>query len=195
MPLEPERPGSGQDPHAEVELGSVVGVFGFRGEVRLHLYNPDSDLLDKPKPVVLTAPDGRRFVGTLSARPGAGNRIIGRLAGVESEEEARSLRGYRISIAKAALPELEEGEYYVWQLQGARVFLEGEEVGKLVEVQSPGPTDIFVIERLNGRLAFIPALSEFIASVDVQGGRIALMPGALDEIPEGDEPEEEDEPR
>lgn len=168
----------------EVELGSVIGVFGFKGEVRVHLHNPDSELLYEERPVTLTSPDGRRLSATLSVRSGAGQRVLGRLSGVDTEEKARALQGYTISISKEALPALESDEYYVWQLQGASVWMGEEQVGQVIEVQSPGPTDVLVIERPDGQIVFVPSLREFVASVDLEAARVELVPGALDEDPE-----------
>ena len=37
-----------------VELGYIAGVFGVRGEVRLHLHNPESSLFDGPLDVSRT---------------------------------------------------------------------------------------------------------------------------------------------
>ena len=44
----------------EVPLGHVVGIFGVTGEVRLHLYNRESDLLRVSRLVSLTSPQGER---------------------------------------------------------------------------------------------------------------------------------------
>lgn len=177
MSLEPE------EHDDEVELGSVTGVFGFKGELRLHLHNPASDLLAKPQPVILVAVNGRRTPGVLSARPGAGNRIIGRLRGVEDEASATALRGVKIRIAKTALPPLSDDEYYVWQLEGAVVEIDGQRVGTVSRVQS-GEQDVFEIVREDGELVFVPALKEFVVAVDAAARIVRLVPGALDDDPE-----------
>ena len=36
-----------------IELGSVVGIFGVRGEVRLHLHNREGSVLQAPREVRL----------------------------------------------------------------------------------------------------------------------------------------------
>ena len=165
----------------EVELGSVVGVFGFRGEVRVHLHNPTSDLLAKAKKIVLIAPDGARYEATASTRPGAGQRILGKIAEVTTEEGARALRDYRLAVDKAALPTLEDDEYYVWQLQGAEVQIDGVPVGTVRAVQQTGPHDVLEIDRGSGDPAFVPVLHEFVERVDVEGSVIHLTAGSLDE--------------
>ena len=175
-----EEPG---EPDDEVELGSVIGVFGFRGELRLHLHNPSSDLLATPKPVILVDDDGVRRPAVLSARPGAGNRVIGRLVGVDDDVAATALRGVRIRIAKTELPSLDPDEYYVWQLEGAAVEIDDVRVGTVVRVHD-SEHDIFEIRRNDGEIVFVPALHEFVLAVDPIDGAVRLVPGALDDDPE-----------
>ena len=83
-------PGRGPQPD-EVELGHVSGVFGVRGEVRLHLHNRDSILLEGPVDAVLVGPDGARTGVEIVARPGAGKRIIGRITGLDLGNPRHSL--------------------------------------------------------------------------------------------------------
>ncbi|MEQ1503964.1 MAG: ribosome maturation factor RimM [Myxococcota bacterium] len=183
-PPSPPGNGTGDD---EIELGSVTGVFGFRGEVRLHLHNPESDWLRKPRRVTLVAPDGARTGATLSARPGAGSRIIGRLAHVADEAAATALRGHRIVVAKRDLPALEADEFYVWQLEGATVEIDGQVVGTVVGVQTAGPNDVLEVQPAPGPggersdVVFVLLLREFVREVDPVAKIVRLAPGALDE--------------
>lgn len=176
--MEPNTPRSD-----EIELGSVVGTFSFRGEVRLFLHNPDSPLLRDPKLVVLVSPDGARLQRTMSTRPGAGGRVIGRISGVTDEAGATALRGYRVFIHKDLLPALSDNEYYVWQLEGCAVWVDGVQVGRVVGVQEAGPHEILEIE-VAGESQFVPLRAEFVRAVDVGAARIDLVAGALEEEPE-----------
>ncbi|MEZ4235997.1 MAG: ribosome maturation factor RimM [Myxococcota bacterium] len=172
----------------EVELGHVTGVFGFRGEVKVYLHNPASTLLAEPTPIVLVAPDERRFAATASTRPGAGQRILARFAEVGDEAGATALKGWRLVIARSALPPLEDDdEYYVWQLEGARIRIDGADVGRVVGVQDSGPHDVLEIlvdegVREGDRTAFVPVLKEFVVGMDLDAQVIELAPGALDEL-------------
>ena len=47
----------------DVRLGHVNGVFGLRGDVRLYLYNPGSELIGERIDAQLVAPDGSRRTG------------------------------------------------------------------------------------------------------------------------------------
>lgn len=165
----------------EIELGEVVGTFSFRGELRLHLHNPSSDLLREAKRVVLLSPSGERVETTLSTRPGAGGRVLGRVAGVTDEAGADALRGYRILIAKAALPPLGDDEFYVWQLVGCAVRIAEAVVGEVSGVQDAGPSQILEVAVPEGAPRFVPIRREFVLRIDTAGREIELAPGALDE--------------
>lgn len=171
--------GGTPNPPETVTLGRVVGVFGFRGEVRLHLENPESDLLDRPFPVVLVGPAGVSRSARLSARSGAGKRIIGRFEGIDDEAAARALIGFGVLARTADLPPPEAGEVYVWQLEDAEVRIGEERVGRVAAVQASGPVSILEIDVGARDPVFVPMSDAFVASA--APGRVVLRPGALDE--------------
>jgi 16S rRNA processing protein RimM len=181
MSMEPAPPKSSVAADDEIEIGTVVGTFSFKGEVRLHLHNPSSDLLASAKTVVLVSPAGARSSARLSTRPGAGGRVIGRFDGVTDEAGATALRGFRVCIAKASLPALSPDEYYVWQLEGCAVELSGVRVGVVVGVQEAGPNDVLEIHTPAGDAHFVPVRKEFVLEVDVAARVVRLADGALDE--------------
>ncbi len=168
----------------EVELGFVNGVFGVRGEVRLHLHNRETSVLfDGAHPVVLIAPvDGRRFAATLSARPGAGARVLGRLDGVDDPEAARAWMGWRVAIAQAALPALEDDEFWWWQVEGLPVYVGAQRVGTITAVHETPAVELFEIApEGGGEPLFVAVVDENVVAIDVSGGRVELAASALEE--------------
>lgn len=169
--------GMGDD---EVELGFISGVFGVRGEVRLHLHNRESDLLARPVDAVLVHEDGRRVAVRLCARSGAGKRVLGKLEGVTDPQQAGEWMQWRVAIAKSALPPTDDDEFYVHELEGLRVQVDGEAVGVVTFVHNTPGGDILEIEPLVGdEPLFVPLLDEWIERVDIAGGVLALRPEAL----------------
>lgn len=159
---------------AEVSLGWVVGIHGTGGEVRLHLHNRDSAFFEGGKQVELVHPEGDRQSVWITTRPGAKNRVLGKIRGLRGRDEARALMGWEIIVSKEKLPELEDGEFYHHELLGLRVETEsGVLLGRLAEIQSSGPVDIWVIR--NGKEEdFVPALEEVIVEVDLVEGRVVV---------------------
>lgn len=155
----------------ELPLGYVSGVFGYKGEVRLFLYNRESDVFaGEGITVTLIDAEGVRVSRHLRTRSGAGKRIIGRVDGVRDEATARSLTDQEIVIEKDALPAPEDGEYYHHQLIGLPVReASGTELGTLQEIVAGHEVDIWVVRGSDGE-QMIPAVREAIESVDLDTG-------------------------
>ena len=163
----------------EVELGKVVGVFGVRGELRVFLHNPGSRLLmGGPKEVTLLLPSGHRRPARLKCRSGAGKRILGRIDGLTDRDEAAALKGTRILVPRATLPAPDEGEYYVADLQGLEVEVDGEVVGRLVDVHSTAAGDLVELT-VGSETEFVSMSSPHIVEIDVPGGRLVLDAAAI----------------
>lgn len=165
-----------------IELGKVVGVFGTRGELRVYLHNPVDSVLERPTQVILRGPSGREIATSLVVRPGAGRRILGRVEGVGTPEQARELMGATILVERASLPEPAPGEFYVTDLLGLRVVdADGQDLGRLSDVIE-GPVDAWVVERGRGQPeAFVMAEAGNIVAVEMAAGRVVVRVGALSE--------------
>lgn len=164
-------------------LGRISGVFGVRGEVRLWLENPESDWLFTPRQVELVSPTGDRRRVTLTARPGAGRRILGRIEGVQDRDEARSLMEWQIEVATADLPDPGPGAWYLAHLLGAAVVTgSGRSLGRLVAVHRNTPVHLWEARGPEGR-AYVPALEHNLIEVSPETVRVR------DEAVVWDEPE------
>ncbi len=173
--------GGGRFRDSDVRLGRVAGVFGLRGEVRLFVYNRDSDFLAEPRDVVLVGPEGERRAARLSTRPGAGRRVLGRLDGVADPEAARALMGWEIVVDRAALPPAEEGSWYRHDLLGLEVRdPEGRALGRLAEIHDTAEVEVWVI-RAGRRRLYLPLLRDTVRKVDLDAGTIEVLADRLAE--------------
>lgn len=155
-----------------------------RGEQTVTLHNPASDLLEQVDAVFI---EGEGFPPRRVALRGArrvGRRYVVRLEGIGSPEDAEHLRGLELSVAEDELPPLdEEDEFYVRDLLGlAVVDGEGGAVGTLVDVIPTGGNDVYVVRGPEGE-RLVPAVRSFVASVDLDEGRIRLAEDALVDLP------------
>ena len=158
-------------------MGWISGVFGVRGEVRLHLHNRESEILGRWNKLFLITQEGERYRIRLKARSGAGKRILARIEGLDDRELAFSMQGIRIVIDKASLSEPDTGEFYVYQTVGLPVYVRDELVGTVEFVHGQG--DLDVLEIVNGEdVYFVPCLHEYVVSLDPSAGRIELTPEA-----------------
>jgi 16S rRNA processing protein RimM len=135
----------------EVALAAIAGAHGISGEVRLKLFAQGLESLKRHKAVKV---GGRTL--TLASLKDA-KQPIARFAEVADRSAAEALRGQLVTIPRAALPPLEEGEYYHSDLIGLPCESpSGDALGTVVAVENFGAGDLVEIERPDGRKALVP---------------------------------------
>lgn len=136
----------------DIILAAVAGAHGVRGEVRLKLFAHSVESLAQHKAVKV----GDRSFSLQSVRSASGGAVA-RLEGVLDRNAAEALRGKLLSVDRAALPPLEEGEFYYADLIGmACVSPQDVPLGRVVAVENFGAGEIIEIEKPDGKRAMIP---------------------------------------
>jgi 16S rRNA processing protein RimM len=153
-------------------MGRVAGSYGVRGWIKVV---PGGGVLDA-LPGVAEWWLGERAFRVSEARV-HGATVVARLDGVETREQALALKGKVVSIERAALPEAEEGHYYLADLVGLDVVNEqGERLGTVKQWTTNGAQD--VMELAGERTRLIPWVSAIVKQVDFAGRRIVVEWGA-----------------
>ena len=156
-------------PDQQVTLAAIAGAHGIGGEVRLKLFAESAESVGRHKSVQV----GDRQLTLKSVKPG-GIGAIARFAEVADRTAAEALRGQLVTVPRAALPPLEEGEYYHADLIGLPCeSSEGEPLGTVIAVENFGAGDILEIEKLDGKRTMVP-FREDVA--DLTGERIVVDP-------------------
>lgn len=102
-----------------------------------------------------------------------GATVIARLDGVSSREQALALRGRQVAVQREALPEPEEGRYYLADLVGLEVVNErGEGLGVVTRSYWNGAQD--VIEVGGERTRLIPWVAAVVKEVDLPRRQIRV---------------------
>lgn len=157
-----------------VPLGVLVGAHGVRGDLRVKLHNPDSELLQELERVSLRAPDGGlrevAIAGTRMHRQG----LLLRLAGCENREDAEALRGTELCIPRAQLPELPEGEHYLIDLIGLQAQRpDGSAVGTIEDaIEYPSAQALRV--SVEGGVLEVPHLPPYVVELRIDEGVVVV---------------------
>ncbi|WP_338445630.1 ribosome maturation factor RimM [Pelagerythrobacter marensis] len=148
---DPSRTREGDLRDKPVTLAAVIGAHGVTGEVRLKLFGEGLENLQAHK-----AYNGGAL--TLSKVRGDNKGgAIARFAEVTDRAAAEKLRGTTLTVPRAALPPLEEGEYYHVDLIGLPAVTDaGDPVGTVVAVENYGATDVVEIEKPDGKRFMVP---------------------------------------
>ncbi len=159
-----------------IPLAEVMRPHGVRGEVRLRPFNRDSDLLLSLDEVLVRFPDGDEQEVTVDAARRAHEAVLMKLADVDDRDRADELRGAVLCGKRGDFPELEEGEFYACDVEGARVVVAGgEELGRVIELRTYPSVDVLVIAAADGGKPWdVPLVADFVSGVDVAGGLVTL---------------------
>jgi len=135
-----------------IALAAVAGAHGVKGELRLKLFSDSVDSLSANRKLFV----GGKEMRLLSVRP-AGKGAVAQFDGVTDRSAAEALRGSLVEIDRAALPPLEEGEYYHADIVGLPAFdRDGIAVGRVIAVENYGAGDLLEIETEAGKRSLIP---------------------------------------
>ncbi len=178
-----------------VVVGTVVGVHGLKGEVKVAPANGDPERFARVKSVLVEAPahrwagSGRRAdtpgrsdasyrevaIERQWSQAGKGLAVL-KLAGTDDPDAAERLRGMELFLPEEELPALEDGEYYSFMLVGMECLDEtGKLLGRVLEVLDRPANDVIVVEAADGGSEYlIPAVEEHVAHVDLVARRIVI---------------------
>ena len=146
-PPAPPLKGRGETALAPITLAVVIGAHGVAGEVRLKVFAEDFAAYRSFNDGALT----------LTSARGGSNGTIARFAEIADRNAAEALRGTELSVPRAALPPLGEGEYYHADLLGlAAVSTGGEPLGRIVAIENFGAGDVIEVERPTGKRFMAP---------------------------------------
>lgn len=156
-----------------VVVGVLLGAHGVRGDVRVKSFTAEPEACFGYGP--LLDETGAALLDPLRVRPGKAHFIVTPTAPRE-KEAWDALKGTRLHVPRAALPETGEEEFYVEDLIGLRVFTGGEApVGRVKAVQDFGAGDLLEIApEGGGRSVLVPFTREDVPSVDIAAGRVVL---------------------
>lgn len=143
-----------------VTLAAVAGAHGLKGEVRLKLFTDDAEGLKR-----YPAFDANGRSLSLAAIRAAGGGAIARFREVTDRTAAEALRGTALTVPRAALPPLPEGEYYHVDLIDLPVVDEtGAPVGQVIAVENFGAGDVLDIRKADGKTFMAPIHAAMIAA-------------------------------
>ena len=153
-------------------MGRVAGSYGVRGWVKVAPQAGVSETLASAGEWWLQG--GKRRVEQARVHSAT---VIAKLEGIETREQALSLKGAGVAVARDALPEAGEGRYYLADLIGLEVVNEqGVKLGTVRRWFSNGPQD--VMEVAGERTHLVPWVAAVVKHVDLGARRIEVEWGA-----------------
>lgn len=159
-----------------VAIAKVVRPRGLKGEVFAELLTDFPQRFEGLEVVAAVLPSAERLPLKIESHWFQNDRLVLKFAGYDSVESAETLRDSEICVAEAEVVELEEGEFFDWQLEGCRVEIkDGGTLGTVRELQRTGGTENLLVDGI-GRDYLIPFAESICVKVDVQNKLIEIDP-------------------
>lgn len=163
-----------------LEMGVAGRPHGIKGELSINWFGKNQPVLFNR--IFIKEKDSFNPYHILSSRLHKG-RLLVILENINNRTLASELTGKTIYIEKQDLPPLEDGEFYVEDLQNAEIYLKDNTyAGVFDHLELPAGQEIWVIKTKEGKEILFPARQEFIMEIDPARKRVIIDPpsGLLD---------------
>ncbi|MFF2482677.1 ribosome maturation factor RimM [Paenibacillus sp. NPDC058071] len=160
-------------------VGKLSNTHGLRGEVKIV---PSTDFAEQRFAIgsKLALQDERSgsmtTIEIVSSREQKGFYIV-KLKGFDHINDVEKFKGWLVKISEEEQGELEEGEYYYHEIIGCKaVTEEGEELGVISEILSPGANHVWVVDRIQpkGKQLLLPVIDDVILDVDIVNKKVLV---------------------
>ena len=157
-----------------IELAEVARPHGVRGEVRLNLFNAESDLLLDVDEVLVRLPDGKEHEVSIDHARRADKTILLKLHSIDDRDRAEEIRGATICVPREKFPPLADGEFYTCDVEGAEVKLHNARIGVVERLEEYPTTYALVVKKDDGPVIEVPLTEAYVEKIDTAARVVAL---------------------
>ena len=160
-------------------IGRVRKPHGIRGEVRVEVHTDD------PKRYSLL---DRVYIDDNISEPFEIEHVryhktwvLLKLKGIDDRAIAESLRSKWLQILEEEALPLNDGEYYLYQIIGVKVYVEsGDFLGEIIEVLETKANNVFILKGDQGEI-LLPDIAEVVKEIDFEERAmiVHLLPGLI----------------
>jgi 16S rRNA processing protein RimM len=153
-----------------LSIGQIINTHGIKGEVKVYPLTDDIRRFRKLKEVYIDT----KVVKILWCKLQS-DKVILKLEGVESIEEAQKYKNKYVEVRREDAVELSEGEYFIADLIGCKVLDENSiELGEVYDVIQTPNNDVYWVKGKTEVL--VPALKNIVSNIDVENRKIIIKP-------------------
>ncbi len=155
-------------------VGVIAGVHGVRGRVRIKSFTEQPGDIFAYGPLSDEA-GARRFEPIPDGH--SKGQLLARIEGIKDRDAAEALKGTRLFVDRSILPEPEEDEFYIADLEGLMAEdATGRPVGEIKAVHDFGAGTMLEIAPEQGETFMIPFTKAAVPEIDLQGRRVVVEP-------------------
>ncbi|MCY9588412.1 ribosome maturation factor RimM [Paenibacillus chitinolyticus] len=165
-------------------VGTIVNTHGLRGEVKVV---PHTDFAEQRfangSKLVIEDAKGKLTPVTIKSTRLHKNMYIAQFKEFSHINEVEVFKSSLLRVEEKYLESLDEDEYYYHEILGCRVLTEeGEELGTIEEILTPGANHVWVVGRPNKKQLLLPVIDDVVLDVNVEEKIVTvhLLEGLLD---------------
>jgi 16S rRNA processing protein RimM len=151
---------------SSVCVGHIAGAHGIRGEVLIKSYT------GVPLDIAAYGPLETQTGDTLTIRKcrESSKGIVATIAGVTNRNAAEALKGTRLHVARDALPQTGEDEWYIADLIGLAAFDEtGAKIGTILTVHDFGAGELLELDLIDRKQSLlVPFTREIVPDIQIE---------------------------
>jgi len=177
-------------------IATLTKVHGIRGELKVRCEMEYLAFLreaaEEAVPLTLRLPDtGDEYEVTFASVRGHESAPIVAIDGVEDRTSAEEYRGAEVRAPRELLPEPEEDEFFLADLERCEAFdhVTGALLGKVTRADALPANVVLTIKLVGGETILAPLAGDAVPEVNVAEGRITLDVAFLG-VGEPDDPED-----
>lgn len=159
-----------------VAIAKVARPHGLRGEVVAEILTDFPERFGELEKVVVPGEDGSRSDLKIESFRFQKGRVLLKFEGLNTVESVEHLRNAEICVPEEEAVELEDGEFYDWELEGCKVVtIDGIEIGTVKELMRTGGTEILVVQGIEKDF-LVPFAESICIEVDIENELIRIDP-------------------
>ncbi len=145
-----------------IKIGFILKAHGIKGEVFLKIFDKDDSYITEETKLIL---NGEAYNIKNLRKVNGG--IIVKLLGVDTRNDSELLKGLQVFVEEDVFKNfLKEGEVYLNQLKGFKVFLKKDLKGLVSGFSQTAAHDLLVVELISGGFVEIPYVDSFIIKIN-----------------------------
>ncbi|BBI34471.1 ribosome maturation factor RimM [Cohnella abietis] len=167
-----------------LNIGKIVNTHGIRGEVKVYPQTDFPEVRFKPgnKLQMFPPESGEPITIEIVSSREQKKMYVLKLKGFDNINQVEKYKGWELKVSDSDRVPLPDGEYYFRDIVGCEVETEeGEKLGTITDILSPGANDIWVVKMAKGKELLLPVIDDVILDVDITSRKVKvhLMEGLL----------------
>jgi len=157
------------------KIGTIVNTHGLKGELKILSVTDFPELRYKKGKKLYIVTKEKNIAVTIKSAKVQKNMYMIVFNGLEDINLVEKYKGFDLVVSEDEQQGLEKDEYYYREIIGLTVeTIEGETLGTIKEIMSPGANDVWVVNRKGQDDLLLPVIDDVIKKVDLENQKVTI---------------------